>query len=160
MSAGDPQLQFLEDMREDGVAYWGNTPFACPIVSHIEDNLWVGGSYPSPLPKTFRCVVNLYGREAYGHQRDVLAIDAPIPDGEIESEDFLYGLAAVVNTMRSIGPTLVHCQAGLNRSALVVGLTLVRAGRSPDEVITLMRERRSPAVLCNPHFEAWLREQA
>jgi len=37
-----------------------------------------------------------------------------------------------------------------------------RAASSPARfarAITLLREKRSPAVLCNPAFEAWLREK-
>lgn len=48
--------------------------------------------------------------------------------------------------------TLVRCLAGLNRSALVTGLALTRMGYAPDEAIRLMRQKRSPYVLCNPSF--------
>jgi hypothetical protein len=41
----------------------------------------------------------------------------------------------------------------------VAGLALVRSGMTPDAAIALLREKRSPAVLCNPTFEQWLREQ-
>ena len=51
---------------------------------------------------------------------------------------------------------LVRCQAGLNRSGLVMALVLIREGYSPAEAITLMREKRSHAVLCNAHFTRWL----
>ena len=51
---------------------------------------------------------------------------------------------------------LIRCQAGLNRSGIVMALVLIRDGYSPAEAITLMREKRSPAVLCNQQFTRWL----
>ena len=66
-------------------------------------------------------------------------------------------LARLVNECRKTGPTLVHCQAGLNRSGLIAGLALVLGGMPAEEAIALLRSSRSPAVLCNPAFEAWLR---
>ena len=63
------------------------------------------------------------------------------------------------NACRAIGPVLVHCQAGLNRSGLVTALALMRAGRSSKDAIDLLREKRCDAVLCNPAFHMWLRKQ-
>lgn len=51
---------------------------------------------------------------------------------------------------------LIRCQAGLNRSGITMALVMIRDGYSPAEAITLMREQRSPAVLCNPTFTRWL----
>jgi protein-tyrosine phosphatase len=62
-----------------------------------------------------------------------------------------------VNTCRQAAPTLVHCQAGLNRSSLVAARALVLDGMTPDNAITLIRAMRSPACLSNPSFERWLR---
>jgi protein-tyrosine phosphatase len=44
----------------------------------------------------------------------------------------------------------------LNRSALVAGMALILDGWKPADAIALLREKRSPAVLCNPAFEQWL----
>jgi hypothetical protein len=62
-----------------------------------------------------------------------------------------------VTARRKTGPCLVHCQAGLNRSSLVVARVLMLEGATADEAIGLLREKRSPACLCNPAFEEWLR---
>jgi hypothetical protein len=53
---------------------------------------------------------------------------------------------------------LVRCQAGINRSGLVMALMLIREGYSAEDAITLMRGKRGQAVLANKHFEAWLKE--
>jgi protein-tyrosine phosphatase len=50
----------------------------------------------------------------------------------------------------------VHCQAGLNRSGLVTALALILNGMSPERAIGLLRQKRTPLVLCNGAFEAWL----
>ena len=64
-----------------------------------------------------------------------------------------------VNDCRKQGPTLVHCQAGLNRSGIIVGHALMTGPErmTADDAIETMRRKRSPAVLCNSTFEQWLR---
>jgi protein-tyrosine phosphatase len=52
---------------------------------------------------------------------------------------------------------LVRCQAGLNRSGLVMALILIREGHTADEAIHLIRSQRGQAALCNRTFERWLR---
>ena len=66
-------------------------------------------------------------------------------------------IAQWVNDRRSEGPTLVHCQAGLNRSSLIVARALILAEQcTPQEAVDLLRRKRSPACLCNKAFEAWV----
>jgi len=52
---------------------------------------------------------------------------------------------------------LVRCQAGINRSGLVMALMLIREGYAADDAINLMRAKRGRAVLANKHFENWLK---
>lgn len=154
----------LTSHRIEGIAIMGNTPFSVPIISHVEGNLWQGGTPADAggvLPAYFKYVLNLYPWEEYvvppdTEVRKVRLFDA----GEIPDIDLLEDLARWVNEKRALGPTLVHCQAGLNRSALVVALALIEAGRTPTEAVNLLREQRSPAVLCNIAFETWLRSRA
>lgn len=47
---------------------------------------------------------------------------------------------------------LIRCQAGLNRSSLVMALVLMRDGASATEAITEIRSRRSRHCLNNSHF--------
>jgi len=61
-----------------------------------------------------------------------------------------------VNEYKKHGVTLVHCQAGINRSGLVTALALVEEGMKAVDAIALLRAKRSPAVLCNRAFEQWL----
>ena len=51
---------------------------------------------------------------------------------------------------------LIRCQAGVNRSGLVMALVLMHHGFSAADALTLQRGRRGNAVLSNGNFEAWL----
>ncbi len=68
----------------------------------------------------------------------------------------LFEVAETVNEYRAKGKTLVHCQAGLNRSGLVAGLALVLDGMAPAAAVNLLREKRCDMVLCNETFRNWL----
>lgn len=47
---------------------------------------------------------------------------------------------------------LLRCQGGKNRSALVMGVVLLKEGYSAEDAIALMREKRDPEILFNEHF--------
>ena len=51
---------------------------------------------------------------------------------------------------------LVRCQAGINRSGLMVALILMRDGMSPEDAIALIRSKRSPYALENAYFVEYL----
>lgn len=78
---------------------------------------------------------------------------------DVPDTEQLYSLARWINICKQHSRTLVHCQAGLNRSGLLAELSLVLDGMQADEAIALLRATRSPAVLCNKAFEKWLRQQ-
>jgi hypothetical protein len=147
-----------ETMR--GNSYYGDHDFELPFISHIEGNLYMGGCRDDLiLPQNIKHLVSLYPWESYRvtHGLDsftqVKAYDAAVEP----LVPILDGLASwVVACLRS-GPTLVHCQAGLNRSGLVTALALMKTGRTAKEAIAFLRQKRSTFVLCNPHFERWVR---
>lgn len=80
-------------------------------------------------------------------------------DSPDQSTDQIDTLARLVNGWMSAqkGNVLVHCQAGLNRSSLVVARVMMMRGYTADEAIKKIREARSPACLCNDSFEDYLR---
>jgi protein-tyrosine phosphatase len=53
------------------------------------------------------------------------------------------------------GTVIVTCAAGLNRSGLVMGLTLLELGVDPSTAIDVIRRAR-PGALCNPHFAQFI----
>lgn len=133
--------------------------FSAPLISHIVDNLYVGGCIDGVrLDDDWQTVFSLYKWERYDLGPSTRRVEVEMYDkGEIPDEDQLHLLAEAVNAaLDAGGKVLVHCQAGLNRSNLVAGLTLIKRGWTPEDAIAILRERRSPMVLCNRAFSRWL----
>lgn len=158
----------LETHHIEGIAREGNTPFACPLITHVEGNLWQGGCRNGvSLQGQFKHIISLYPWERYDGGPGGLDsfVEVKLYDGPtVPDEGQLYALAGWINNCKFHGRTLVHCQAGLNRSGLLTGLSLVmdedsRFYGKPAEAIAHMRAKRSPAVLCNKKFEKWLLDQ-
>lgn len=150
----DPTVQ-----RMRGVATHGLTPFDVPFISHIEGNLYQGGTRQGlVMPTHIEHFVSLYQWESYwiGHELKS-STTVKMYDSLEQGFEQVDELAAHVLECMADGPTLVVCQAGLNRSSLVAARALMLGGRTADEAISLLREKRSPACLCNPSFEEWLR---
>ncbi|OZC80242.1 protein tyrosine phosphatase [Rhodococcus sp. 06-418-5] len=149
----DPQQQ-----RMSGVAFHGNTPFDVPFISEIAPNLWQGGCRRGlVLPEFITHLVSLYPWEAYTYEHDIdSAINVRMYDSHEQGIEQVDSLAAWVNTCRKSGAVLVHCQAGLNRSSLVVARALMLEGATAADAIATIREKRSPACLCNETFERYL----
>jgi protein-tyrosine phosphatase len=149
----DPQQQ-----RMVGVATHGMTPFDVPFISEITARLWQGGCRDGLiLPNFIDVVISLYPWERYTINNNAERIEVRMYDSEDQAFDQVDSIARTVNKYRDNGKNvLVHCQAGLNRSSLIVAKALILDGRSPKDSIDLIREKRSPACLCNKAFEEWL----
>lgn len=150
-----------EQARMKGYAFHGDTPFDVPFISEIVPGLWQGGCETGlVLPRRIKHLVSLYPWERYtvNHQ---LASETYVRmlDSTDQGFDQVRAIASWVNTMRDTGQNvLVHCQAGLNRSSLVAATALVLNGdvESGSDAINLVRDKRSPACLCNPSFSEWV----
>lgn len=136
----------------------GDGQFSCPLITQVVGDLWQGGT-PAELgylPDYFKFVVNLYPWERYRVPEATTVLTCPLYDSnEGPSRALLETLGIYVARVSRIGPTLVHCQAGLNRSALVTGMALRQLGYTGDLALNLLR-KRSPRVLCNKTFESIL----
>jgi protein-tyrosine phosphatase len=150
----DPTIQ-----RMIGIARHGNTPFDVPFISNIEGNLWQGGCHNGlQLPHFIKHVVSLYPWETYQIKHDLESyMSVKMYDSLDQSMEQIEAIAQWVNVCVKDAPTLLHCQAGLNRSSLVAARALMLEGRTADAAIKLLRDNRSPAVLCNQSFENYLR---
>lgn len=144
-----------------------------PLYSEVLPRLWIGGTddwdvidIPKALPgmhdpRKFDAVVTLYAHAhpmGWGvHEQRYGFPDAALDSGTIERvhelAEWLYGRWAKGETV------LARCQAGWNRSGLVIALVLIRAGLSPADAIDLLREKRSPHALSNPDFERYVIQQ-
>lgn len=148
------------EKRMRGVAYHGNTPFDVPYISELAEGLWQGGCETGlVLPKFIHHVVSLYPWERYIVKHELTSeVYVRLYDNlEGVALEQIEALARWINVCRQTGTVLVHCQAGLNRSSLVAATALILDGMSVDEAVALVREKRSPACLCNPSFEKHLK---
>lgn len=110
----------------------------------------------------FDLVVTLYA-DAMPAAWGVEELRFGFPDSDLtaRSVDRAVALARYAHQRWSEGArVLIRCQAGVNRSGLVMALTLMHDGLSAGEAIALIRSRRSPAVLSNRHFVRWLLTEA
>jgi len=148
------------EKRMQGVAIHGNTPFDVSFISEIATRLWQGGCERGLiLPKFVQHLVSLYPWEQYEVKHDLkTSMTVRMYDSRSQGFDQVEEIAQWVSNRRKTGTVLVHCQAGLNRSSLIAARSLMIDGMTADEAITQIRDSRSPACLCNPSFEDWLRE--
>lgn len=154
--AVDPRLQ-----RWSGRTAHGRMLFDVTFMDQIEGNLWQGGCrYDLVLPEHIKHVVSLYPWERYIEKFELDSFRKIEMYDSVEQQfEQVDEIAEWVNTCCETGPTLVHCQAGLNRSSLIVARALMLRGWSSDKAITHLREVRSQACLSNASFERWLRMQ-
>lgn len=128
------------------------------------DDEWLGGpvawdhGWVERDGRPFDAVVTLFGlAEPFGWEVEELRYgfaDGPVDDLDL---DAVRRCAAWAHERWHEGKrVLVRCQAGWNRSGLVMALVLVMAGWEPAAAVALLREKRSPNVLCNRDFEHWV----
>ena len=113
----DPMIQ-----RMSGIARAGNTPFDVPFISHIHGNLYQGGCSEDELhlqlPHFFKHLISMYPWERYKVERGQLDTELyfKMYDDELNPVNDIEArmVAKVVYESMQKGPTLIHCQAGLN----------------------------------------------
>jgi len=150
----DPTIQ-----RMSGVTREGNKSFDVPFMSHIEGNLYQGGCQNGLiLPLYVKHVISLYKWEQYTIKSDLKSyMVVEMFDSQDQGFEQVEAIADWVALCMKDGPTLVHCQAGLNRSSLIAARAMMKLGKTADEAISLLRSRRSDACLANESFERYLR---
>lgn len=148
----------------EGIAVMGNTPFSVPLISRVGEfkfgTLDQGGCKHG-LSVHYDVVISLYPWENYVTNTAHTVIEIALLDaaGEVPAAQVEWAADQLAHFLEMGNNVLVHCQAGLNRSSLVIADFLMRhEGMTADEAIQVVR-RRSPACLCNPDFEAWLRSR-
>jgi len=86
----------------------------------------------------------------------VLYLYFPIYDEELPDLAKLDAVARLgASLVRSGHKVLSHCGMGFNRSALMAGLILLHLGKTGEETVDLLRQRR-PGALFNQVFAEYL----
>ena len=85
-----------------------------------------------------------------------LYVYLPIHDGDLPNLDRLRAVSELGAELVAKGHrVLSHCGMGLNRSALVAALIMIRGGMAPRRAVEQLRERRQGALF-NDVFANWL----
>ena len=130
--------------------------------------MWVGaypGNGPELAAKAKAAQVDRVIRVAQQHWHEFdVGIDSGLPLTDGRADAFERASDAVADCLRRGECVLVTCQAGINRSALVAGLALVKAyGYSGALALSEIRANRrntTHVALCNGVFADYLVESA
>ncbi|CAN2188263.1 DSP domain containing protein [Candidatus Nanopelagicaceae bacterium] len=152
----------------------GNDSNDPPLYSEIVGNLWQGGTDDEDLVhkgsgrlpthsdfREFEVVVSL---SAYSLPMGWMVKEYRFgfPDGPTSDEIYaeLEKIADYAYLDWKAGKKcLVRCQAGINRSGLVVALILMRDGMSAEDAISLIRSKRGKYALENQYFVEYLKSK-
>lgn len=160
----DPMMPYASDYAE-----W---PDYAP--DEILPGLWQGGTEHDEVVgcrapaghydrrQPFDLVITLYA-DALPAAWGVEEVRYGFPDADLSGPaiDRVVAIARYAHRRWSEGArVLIRCQAGVNRSGLVMALTLMREGLTATEAISLIRSRRASAVLSNRAFVRWLITEA
>ena len=141
-----------------------------PLWSEILPGLWQGGTHDTdtihergvsmfqPTQEDFDTVISLAALSngvGWGVKEHRFAfLDSDMNDFDVTE---LKELVEIAHRDWKAGKrVLIRCQAGWNRSGLLMALTLIKDGFEPQEAIDLIRERRVPEALSNQVFAKWL----
>ena len=129
--------------------------------AEVFPGLFVGG-HPEP-EDPFELGANVVvclasGTSVASVPRGSLLVHWPIKDGPVPRAAVLRSLAHLINAFLQEGAVVyVHCQAGMNRSALVAARTLMEHGLSAEDAIALIRKRRKGSL--SDEYAGWLRSE-
>lgn len=146
-----------------------------PLWSEILPGLWLGGTDDDDTiedasnihvsraitKEDFDTVVTLY---AWANPVDWFVqelrygfYDAGLANNNVDYASLNDAAEYAYKAWKSGKRVLIRCQAGINRSSLVMGLVLMRDGYPAAAAISLMRSKRSNAVLLNEDFVEYLK---
>lgn len=142
------------------------------LYSEILPNLFISGTLDDDVvqrgkasralsePSPFDSVVCMYGHaNPIGYH--VREQRFGIADAELDeaSKPEIIQLAEWLHSEWKRGKSVAgKCQAGLNRSSLIVALVLLKEGYTAAEAINLIRGKRSQYALFNIHFVEFIHE--
>ena len=136
------------------------------LVSEILPNLYMGGTDDYDIVQFGKILPELHERDEFDAVVTCYSYAQPMSwyvhenrygfaDGPLSPETFAKAqeLASWLHSEWKAGrKCLSRCQAGLNRSGLIIALVLMIDGYSANEAIALIREKRDPSALFNLDF--------
>lgn len=142
------------------------------LYSEILPNLFISGTLDEDVvqrgktsraltePSPFDSVVCMYGHANpigyYVREQRFGIADAELDEA---SKPEIIQLADWLHSEWKQGKSVAgKCQAGLNRSSLIVALVLLKEGYTATEAIELIRKKRSQYALFNNHFVEFIHE--
>jgi hypothetical protein len=136
-----------------------------PVAIDDDGLLWLSPACDDWAPvvqqHALSAVIDLEGGLDSGipvNPNQVIYVYFPFRDEDVPTLHKLHAVARLGAALVQTGErVLVHCQMGLNRSALVAGLVLVYSGLSGAEAVARLQTRR-PGALYNDAFASYLRE--
>lgn len=132
-----------------------------PLVSHVVDNLYVGGCiHGIDVEDHFSHIFSMYPWERYAFDtRKTELHEFKMYDSHdgLDIETVERASDSVVEALSDDGNVLVHCQAGINRSNLVAARALMKAyDLSSTDAIRLLEEKRHRLILSNQSFKDYV----
>lgn len=156
--------QLSADFESHPIEGWLHTGerLNVPLISHIVDNLYVGGCMNGvDVGDFFSDIFSFYKWELYTHAEQTRYHEWTMYDSAnqpVDVDAIAEAVPQIVDALNEGGNVLVHCQAGINRSNLVAAHVLHDwKGITYTEAIDLLRERRSHLVLANGLFAGYLK---
>jgi hypothetical protein len=164
MAANPLSSEELAALAHPGLGYFDE-----PLWSEILPGLWMGGTAdddvtqygvaaPTIKREHFDTVVTLYASAAPvdWYVKEVRLGFFDHDEVDLDEHDLVHAVRAAYRDWKRDKRVLVRCQAGWNRSGLIMALVLLLEGLSTDEAIDMLRTRRSEYALCNSDFVSWL----
>ena len=137
----------------------GGIEVKLPRYSQIEGRLWVGGMPSILAPREFDFIVNLNpGMPYHLHRHQVQVCHLMYDERKLPEAKLLERLVRLARGFIDMGPTLIHCREGLNRSPFIAGLVLIAQGMTPAAAVELLRAKRHTAIFSNETYERHLLE--
>jgi protein-tyrosine phosphatase len=134
--------------------------FPLTSVTDLGNGLWIGGTtegtrfFDNVILESFDHIYNLYIPEDKTNITNFCFEDSDM--SHVDLDQLLKVINSIENRLINKEKVLVRCQVGLNRSALVCSLVLIKMGLSPKNSIDLIRNKRSKLVLYNKTYERWI----
>ena len=145
-------------------AAWAIAQKDLRVEFRTRDVIGSAGHCPNRVTKAhFDSVYTLYAR-ANAASWNVKEIRFGFADGDMSDfdpeRDLYFAVREAHADWKAGKRVLIRCQAGLNRSGLLMALVLIRDGHTPEQAVELIRQNRGDIALCNDTFVRWLTKQA